>query len=552
MSAASWLHGRFARLFLALAASLLVLLVVPPIRVQAGSGDLDSSFGAGGKVITPLGFGDRVEALATQPDGKIIAAGGSASRGIYSADDFALARYNIDGGLDKSFGSGGIVRTDFFGDQDYINAVALQSDGKIVAAGRARRGTDIYFGLARYNIDGSLDATFGTGGKVITSFAGYGDDAHALVIQADGKILVGGRAGDISKTLPGEFTFDFAMARYNEDGSLDASFGAGGKVMSVSDGLIIRLALQPDGKIIAAGTITTRDTNSDFALARYNTDGSLDASFGAGGKVTTDFNKGADLLSGLGLQADGKIVVFGDVDPPDPLNHDSQPGLVRYNPNGSLDPTFGSGGKVIATGNFSGAGALALQDNGKIIVAGLASIPGTGGSFGLARYTASGSLDPSFGEGGMITTSFLGSGSFAFALALLPDGRIVAGGETYSPGSGSGFALARYNNADDRFDVHLRDDNGRCLLRLNSTTGEYQFTDCDSGFTLAGTGALRVRGCKMNLEDSGAGYSLWAKVNTCALTGRASLQVQSQGKTFAIKARDITNALPLCHQSKST
>jgi uncharacterized delta-60 repeat protein len=186
-----------------------------------------------------------------------------------------------------------------------------------------------------------------------------------------------------------------------------------------------------------------------------------------------------------------------------------------------------------------------LQDNGKIIVAGLASIPGTGASFGLARYTSSGSLDPSFGAGGMITTSFLGS-DFAFALALLPDGRIVAAGETYSPGAGSGFALARYNNADDHFDVHLRDDNGRCLLRLNSTTGEYLFTDCDSGFTLAGTGALRVRGCKMNLEDSGPGYSLWAKVNTCALTGRASLQVQSQGKTFAIKARDITNALPPC------
>ena len=546
MSARSWLHDRFARLSLAFAASLLVLFVVPSIHVDAGSGDLDSSFGAGGKVITPLGFGDRVEALAIQPDRKIIAAGVSASRGIYSADDFALARYNIDGRLDKSFGSDGIVRTDFFGDEDHINAVALQSDGKIVAAGLARRGADIYFGLARYDTDGSLDATFATGGKLITSFAGFGDVAHALVIQPNGKILVGGSAIVRSKALPGEFTFDFAMARYNPDGSLDASFGAGGKVLSgFDDGLIIKLALQPDGKIIAAGTITTQDTNSDFAVARYNPDGSLDASFGAGGKVTTDFNKQADLLSGLGLQADGKIVVCGDVDPPDPLHHDSQPGLVRYTPNGSLDPTFGSGGKVIATGNFSAASALALQDNGKIIVAGLASIPGTGATFGLTRYLPSGGLDPSFVAGGVITTRFLGS-DYAFALALLPDGRIVAAGETFGPGASSGFALARYNNAEDHFDSHLRSDDGRRLLRLNSTTGEYLFMDCDSGFTLGGTGALRVRGCKIILEDSGADYSLSAKVNTCALTGRASLQVQSQGKTFTIKASDITNALPPC------
>src|SRR5262249_14973751 len=286
-----------------------------------------------------------------QPDGRIIAAGGSASRGIYDADDFALVRYNIDGTLDKRFGTDGIVRTDFFGDQDYINAIALQSDGKIVAAGRARRGTDIYFGLARYNTDGSLDDTFGAGGKVITSFAAHSDDAHAVVIQADGRILVGGVAED---TLPGRSVSYFALARYNTDGSLDASFGTRGKVMNDFDGMITRLVLQRDGKIIAGGTITTRDTNSDFALARYNQDGSLDMTFGESGKVTTDFNKWGDFLSALGLQADGKIVVAGDVDPPDPLHNDSRLGLARYNPNGSLDNTFGTGGKVVASNFIAG------------------------------------------------------------------------------------------------------------------------------------------------------------------------------------------------------
>src|SRR5262249_59191421 len=126
--------------------------------------------------------------------------------------------------------------------------------------------------------------------------------------------------------------------------------------------------LQRDGKIIAGGTITTRDTNSDFALARYNQDGSLDMTFGESGKVTTDFNKWGDFLSALGLQADGKIVVAGDVDPPDPLHNDSRPCVARYNPDGSLDSTFGNRGTVI-DGNFIAARAIALPDNGKVIVA---------------------------------------------------------------------------------------------------------------------------------------------------------------------------------------
>jgi uncharacterized delta-60 repeat protein len=531
-------------LSLALVASFLVLSTILPIHVEASSGDLDSGFGVGGKVITHVGFGDRVETLAIQRDGKIIAAGQSGSRGIYDADDFALARYNTDGSLDKSFGSGGIVRTDFFGDEDHISSIALQSDGKIVAVGQARQGADIYFGVARYNTDGNLDGTFGTGGKLITIFAGHGDNAHAVVIQPDGKILVGGSAIVISKTLPGEFTFGFALARYNQDGSLDLGFGEQGKVISDFDGLCTRLVLQPDGKIIAGGTITTQKTNSDFALARYNADGSLDAAFGNGGKVTTDFNKWADSLSGLALQADGKIVVAGDVDPPDPLHNDSQPCVARYNPDGSLDSTFGNRGTVI-DGNFTAARAIALQDNGKIIVAGLGSNQKGDGDFALARYMANGNVDTSFGNGGMITTSFLGSDD-AFALALLPDGRIIAAGATYGPEFFSGFALARYNNADDRFDLHLQGKNNSCLLRLNSTTGEYLFTDCDSGFTLAGKGTLRLRRCKINLEDSGSDFSLSVKVKSCALTAKISLEILSQSKTFVIRDSDITDALAPC------
>jgi len=448
------------------------------------------------------------------------------------------------GGLDPSFNGTGTASLNFGPLTASVAAMAVQSDGKIVAVGQARSGAGIYFGVVRYNTDGSPDGTFGAGGKLITSFAGYGDNAHAVVIQPDGKILVGGSAQVISKTIPGELTFGFALARYNQDGSLDTEFGERGKVTSELDGICTRLVLQPDGKVIAGGTITTRETNSDFALARYNADGSLDAAFGNDGKVTTDFNKWADILSALALQADGKIVVAGDVDPPDPLHNDSQPCVARYNADGSLDSSFGKRGTVI-DGNFTAARAIALQDNGKIIVAGLGSNQKGDGDFALARYMANGNVDTSFGNGGKITTSFLGSDD-AFAVALLPDGRIVAAGATYGPEFWSGFALARYNNADDRFDLHLQGENNSCLLRLNSTTGEYLFTDCDSGFTLAGKGTLRLRRCKINLEDSGADFSLSVKVKSCALTAKISLEILSQSKTFVIKDSDITDALAPC------
>lgn len=159
------LHTHSAAAFIAVAITALVLAVGPLGRVNAGVGELDPQFGNGGKVFTHLAFGDRVTCLAFQSDGKIIAAGASGTRGIFYASDFALVRYNADGSLDESFGAGGKVMTDFFDYEDYINAVALQTDSKIVVAGRARDGALAYFGLARYNKDGSLDQRSAREGK---------------------------------------------------------------------------------------------------------------------------------------------------------------------------------------------------------------------------------------------------------------------------------------------------------------------------------------------------------------------------------------------------
>jgi uncharacterized delta-60 repeat protein len=223
---------------------------------------------------------------------------------------FALARYNIDGTLDASFGTGGIVTSDFAASLTAARSVALQPDGKIVAAGQTFVNGSFDFALARYNSDGTLDASFGADGIVTTDFAGRPDRAFSVVVQPDGKIVAAGQAVIAS--------FDFALARYNSDGSLDTSFGTGGLVTtSIGNGsfdFARSVALQPNGKIVAAGQVLFIG-GFDIALTRYNRDGTLDASFGADGIVTTDFFEGSsDGAFSVGVQPDGRIVVAGNAD----------------------------------------------------------------------------------------------------------------------------------------------------------------------------------------------------------------------------------------------
>jgi uncharacterized delta-60 repeat protein len=329
-------------------------------------GSLDPSFDSDGKVTTDFGGFDTASAVVVQSDGRIVAAGRSFSS---SSGDFALARYNADGSLDTTFGNGGKVTTDL-GGFDAAFGVALQADGKIVAAGQGGAGGG--FALARYNADGSLDPSFGSGGEVTTHFTGGVEVAIAVAIQLDGKIVVTGQ------TFSGGFQ-QFALARYNADGSLDTTFGSGGILMTdfgLGSGFGGALVIQPDGKVVAAGRAGT-----DFVLARYNGDGSPDASFGSGGMVTTDFGGAAfDAAFGVALQPNGKIVAAGGT-----FSFPSADfALARYKADGSLDPSFGTGGKVTTDfGAFDVASAVALQADGKIIAAGQG---GAGSDFALARY----------------------------------------------------------------------------------------------------------------------------------------------------------------------
>ena len=404
----------------------------------AAGGDLDPTFGSGGKVTTDFnGQSDTAHALAIQSDGKIVAAG-------YGGGGLALTRYTITGTLDSSFGTGGKVTTDFPGFSALAYALAIQSDGKIIAAGHIVTGTIIIdFMLARYNSNGTLDSSFGTGGKVTTDFPGFSALAYALAIQSDGKIIAAGHI------VTGTIIIDFMLARYNSNGTLDSSFGTGGKVTTDFNGGIdeaYALAIQSDGKIVAAGrAFNATGDSTDFGLARYNANGTLDGSFGIGGKVTTDFNGQDDDANALAIQSDGKIVAAGFAQNADRTS--IYFALARYNANGTLDVGFGSGGTLTndVNGNAAFAYALAIQRDGQIVAAGSARNVTFPSDFALARYTITGTLDVSFGGGtGKVTTDFNGADS-ANALGIQSDGKIVAAGIAYNAaGTSADFALARY------------------------------------------------------------------------------------------------------------
>jgi len=431
------------------------------------NGSLDTSFSGDGKQTTDFGGDhDQAAAVALQGDGKIVAVGGALGTG---GQDFALARYNPDGSLDSSFSGDGKQTTDFFGESDEATAVALQGDGKIVAVGGALGTAGQDFALARYNPDGSLDPSFSGEGKQTTNFGGGDDTAAAVALQGDGKIVAVGGAG----------TGDFALARYNPDGSLDPSFSGDGKQRTDFGGALgetaTGVALQGDGKIVAVGYVGIDGIESDFALARYNPDGSLDTSFSGDGKQTTDFGGGDDGAAGGALQGDGKIVAVGSagegINAPDFA-------LARYNPDGSLDTSFAGDGKQ--TTDFGGgdqATGVALQADGKIVAVGY-----SGAEFALARYNSDGPLDPSFSGDGKQTTDF-GGGAGANGVALQADGKIVAVGAAFGGATGSDFALARYN-PDGSLDPSFSADGKR---RTNFGPGS---DDGATGIALQGDGRI--------------------------------------------------------------
>lgn len=422
--------------------------LAPP--ALAAAGDLDPSFGRNGQVMS--GFGrsaDLANSVAVQADGKLVVVGTTYTDNDFSNEDFAIARFLPDGHLDKTFGTGGRVTTDFPGLAAVAAAVAIQPDGKILVAGGAFPVFTFAgdFKLARYNTDGSLDADFGVGGIVTTHFQG-GSFASALALQADGRIVAAGT--DYTRfSFDNDSDTDFALARYLPDGSPDMSFGTGGQLSTDFGGFdddALSVLVQPDGRIVAAGSAKDQVDYFDFAVARYLKNGKLDTSFGTSGRVHTDFGEhGLDRAYSAALQADGGIVAAGLAISADGAT--SNFALARYDGAGSLDTSFGSGGlKQVTFGSCcQSAQHVLVQDDGRIVVAGYPDSESSDSDFTLARLKANGALDKSFGDGGRVRTSFGDLNGGARGAALQPDGKIVAVGfQATATKKQVQFAIARY------------------------------------------------------------------------------------------------------------
>ena len=363
--------------------------------------------------------------------------------------------------LDPTLGTGGTVTTDFSLSDDLAlgtHSVAVQADGKIVVAGYSYQGaaTGFDFAVARLDLNGNLDLTFSGDGKQTIHFGSDSDAGYAVTMQSN-KIVVAGAYGG-----------DFAVARLNDNGSLDDSFDLDGKqTIAFGSGAAKGVAVQADGKIVVAGSsYQGTATGFDFAVARLNDNGSVDNTFDLDGKLTIDFGSDSDNASGVAVQG-GKIVVAGYSNQGATGNDFAVAQMID---DGSLDPSFDNDGKqTIDFGSDSDPGfGVALQADGKIVVAGYSDQGVTGFDFAVARLNDTGSLDNSFGSGGKQTIDFdLGSDS-GFGVALQADGKILVAGVSYREATGYDFALTRLLDVapaglDADFDVNIHQD----ALNLN-------------------------------------------------------------------------------------
>ena len=309
-----------------------------------------------------------------------------------------------------------------FGGDDLVFAAARQADGKMVLVGDTSAGASSHdFAVARFNPDGSSDASFGVSGKTTVDFGGD-DFGFAVGLAPDGRILVAGQ------TTGAAGVPQFAVARLNADGSPDASFGVGGTFtipVGQSGGTATAVLLQSDGRIIVVGSTSTGATQHDFIAMRLNADGSLDTSFGTGGQTLVDFG-GDDFARTAVLAPDGGVILAGDSTSGGGLNF----AAARLNPDGSVDSAFGAGGKVtVDFGGEDGASAVVLAPDGKVLLAGDTTAGAGGGDLAVARLNADGSTDTSFGTGGETTVDF-GGQDVGRAVALQPDGGIIIAGGT--------------------------------------------------------------------------------------------------------------------------
>ncbi|MCX6256782.1 MAG: T9SS type A sorting domain-containing protein [Bacteroidia bacterium] len=409
----------------------ILFVIFLSFEAMAQPGTLDTTFGTGGKVITTVSsYTDIGYALAIQPDGKIVMIGNT-TQSLYGSW-YSIVRYNPDGTIDSTFNGTGIVSTGVMGQSNERCAysIALQEDGKILVTGGM--SSAYQFILDRYNMDGTPDITFGNSGRV----QGYGYN-YDLAIRPDGKIITCGGTHDVQ-------TSQILLCRFNTNGTLDSSFGTGGVTLTNTGTYTYAnsLKLQPDGKILISGIKNgTQYNERDFFIARYEEDGILDTTFGTEG-ITVQYGDTTNNLGERMIFLNEKIIIG--------LSYFQNPhfSLKRFDCSGFIDSTFGTSGSIFNNDIFWGGSdifwgglKMAVQGNNILVAGGTSEDNG----FIIARFNEDGSLDSTFGTGGTTTTDFgYGyGGTYANACAIQADNKIVAVG-CAGPSNHQNFALARY------------------------------------------------------------------------------------------------------------
>lgn len=418
---------------------ILILLILTNI-IFAQDGSFDTTFDTDGQLVTDVnGNWDSCIDILVQSDDKIIAVG-------TSGNDLAVIRYDVDGNLDATFGTAGIKLISIAG-SPYATKGILQSDEKIIIFGSLTSASPSELFLVRLNSDGNIDNTFGNNGIVQTNIGNDSQSAGGLKIQSDGKIIISGTTENYSP-----WNSDILLMRFNNDGSPDNTFADNGQLIINIDEVEgnptldygIEILLQPGGKIIVIGN--TDISGSKLVLIRLNSDGLVDTTFGTSGYVFDFFNTTYDLFTCAALQDDNKIIVGGESS----YGGNNAFALIRFEANGAIDNSFGTSGKVMNTvDNFSAyAKDIVIQNDGKIVLVGSVIDNTFNYAIAIARYNAVGTLDTSFDSDGEKSFSFnsLFPPNDANAVALQSSGKILVGGGVYN-NSDSDFGIARLNSS---------------------------------------------------------------------------------------------------------
>lgn len=411
--------------------TIVAAFAITPTLLTAAPGSLDTGFKSIGIVTKEFGGTESLCAVAVQPDGKIVAAG---TTDVSGHADILVVRYLPNGTLDPTFSADGSEITNLVGtSNETVTAMVIQPDGKIVVVGYTDANTGIHQDMfaARLNANGGLDTNFGYNGKYTINPATSSDDkASGVVILPDGKIVIGGSTRTATST-------SFALAKLTVNGVLDNTFsGDGYQEIAAGYSECHAMTLQPDSKIILVGESKTSGFE-DFVVARCNSDGSLDTTFSNTGVVKTSI-VGKDAAYATTLQSDGKILVAGYA------NGGTDSVAVRYLSNGMLDTSFsGDGIYQNSFGGLSNFRAVVVAADGKILLGGSSGTL-AGRNSTLVRLNTDGAMDTSFDSDGYVITNVNpASGDFIFSIALQPDGRLVTAG--MSGNAVGNIFLTRYN-----------------------------------------------------------------------------------------------------------